>query len=100
MGGEADIDRQHPELLEHLQDAALGGDRQRENHKIDARPPREFDEIVDGTELARAVGSVRRAVLAAVVEQSDHANVGIALFADRSRQCLAGRAAASSARPQ
>ena len=49
--GEADVDRQHPELAQHLQDALLGGDRQREDHEIDAGRAREFDEIVDVAEL-------------------------------------------------
>ena len=94
MRREPDIDRQHPQLLEHLQDAALGHDRQREDHEIDAGPPRELDQIVDGAELARAGDRLRRAVVAAVVEQADHAHVGIALIADRRRQRLAGGAAA------
>ena len=69
-------------------------DRQREDHEIDAGPPRELDQIVHRAELARAGGGLRRAVVAAVVEQADHANVGIALLAHRLGQRFAGIAAA------
>ena len=57
---EADVDRQHPELLEHLQDAALGRDRQREDHEVDARAAGEFDEVVDRAELGDAGAAVER----------------------------------------
>ena len=79
---EADVDRQHPELLQHLQDAALGRDRQREDHEIDAGAAREFDEIVDACRACgRPAHDGRRAVVAAVVEHADDADVGVALRA-------------------
>ena len=94
MRREPDIDRQHPKLLEHLQDAAFGHDRQREDHEIDAGPPRELDQIVHRAELARSGDRLRRTVVAAVVEQADHADVGIALIPHRLGQRFAGFAAA------
>ena len=36
MRGQANVDRQHPELPHHLQDALLGNDRQRNEQEIDA----------------------------------------------------------------
>jgi hypothetical protein len=78
MRSEPDIDRQDPELLQHLQDAALGRDRQCEDHEIDARLARELDQIVDGAELRAARAGDRRAILATVVEHADDANIGIA----------------------
>ncbi len=60
MRRQPDVDRQHPELLEHLQDAALGRDRQREDHQVDAGAARELDQLVDGAELL-AVRGRRRA---------------------------------------
>ena len=95
MRGKPDVDRQHPELFEHLQDAALGRDRQRKDHEIDAGPPRELYEVIDGAELARAVCALRRTFVAAVVEHSDHAHIGIALLPQRLDQRLAGRPAAN-----
>src|SRR5262249_30997661 len=62
---EPDIDRQHPQLLEHLQDAALGRDRQREENKIDAGLARELDQVVDGAELLVAADAYLRAPVAA-----------------------------------
>ena len=34
---ETDVDRQHPQLAQHRENALLGGDGQREDHQIDAR---------------------------------------------------------------
>ena len=53
MRGQADVDWKHPELLQHLQDAAFGRNRQRKDHQIDAGAAREFDEVVDRAELAQ-----------------------------------------------
>ena len=90
MRRQADVDRQHPELLEHLQDAVFGRDRQREDHKIDAGAAREFDEIVDGAELLQAAAGGGCAVVAAVVEHADHAHVAVRLRAQRTDQAFAG----------
>jgi hypothetical protein len=87
--GQPDIDRQHPQLLEHLQDTALGRDRQREDHEIDARGAGEFDEIVDGAELGHARASGRAAVVVAVVEGADDMHVGVALRGERADQRFA-----------
>ncbi len=92
--GKADIDRQHPELLQHLQDAAFRRNRQRENDQIDAGVARELDEIVDGAELGYAVAACRAAIVAAVVEYADDVHVGIALRRERRDQRLAAAAGA------
>jgi hypothetical protein len=84
--GEPDIDRQHPQLLEHLQDAALGRDRQRKQDQIDAGLARELDQIVDGAELLMAANTGRRAPVAAIVEHADDAHVGIRLHRQRLHQ--------------
>ena len=39
---QADIDRQHPQLLEQLEQAPLGRDRQRHDEEIEPRVPREL----------------------------------------------------------
>ena len=91
---EADVDRQHPELLEHLQDARLGRDRQREDHEVDAGAAREFDEVVDRAELLQAGAGGGRAVVAAVVEHADQAHVRLALALQRGDEMLARIAAA------
>ena len=59
VGGEPDVDRQHPQLLQHLQDAAFRRDRQREDDEIDAGVAGELDEVVDGAELGNAVAARR-----------------------------------------
>src|SRR3954470_409431 len=87
--GEADVHRQHPELLQHLQDARLGGDRQREQHEIDAGAAGEFDDVVDLAELARAGTGVERAAVVAVVEHAEHVDVGIFLLLQRLDQLFA-----------
>jgi len=51
VGGEPDVDREHLEFLEHLQDARFSRDRQRHDHEVDACAPRDLDQIVDGPEL-------------------------------------------------
>ncbi len=94
MRREADIDGEHPQLLQHLQDAAFGRDRQREDHEIDAGLARELDKVVDRAELLQAGARGRRAIVAAVVEHADEAHVGVGLTLERGDQMLAGIAAA------
>jgi hypothetical protein len=77
--GEPDVERQHPELLQHLQDAAFRRDRQREDHQIDARTPSELHQVVDGAELALAGDFRTAAGVATVVEQADDLDAGIRL---------------------
>src|SRR3954451_18837644 len=78
--GEADIHRQHPELLQHLQDARLGGDRPSEHQEIYPGAAGELDDIVILAELARAGTGVERAAVVAVVEHAEHVDVGILLL--------------------
>jgi hypothetical protein len=94
--GEADIDRQHPELAKHLQHALLGRDRQRDKEKIDARLAREFDKIIDRAEfrLARDHGS--RTVVASIVEHATDVEIRIFLRLKRFDQHFTGRGTADN----
>ncbi len=77
VGGKADIDRQHPELLQHFQDARLRRDRQREQHEVDAGAAGELDDVVDLAEFRAAGAGVERAVVVAVVEHAEDVDVRI-----------------------
>ena len=83
MCRQADVDRQHPQLLQHLQDARFRRDRQREDHQVDAGAAREFDQIVDRAELEKPGHHIGRAFVAAIVERADDADVTVALRRDR-----------------
>ena len=98
VGGEADVDRQHPQLAQHLQDALLGGDRQREDDQIDARRAGEVDQIVDVAELRIAFDGVGRALVAAVVEHAEQAHLGLVVLGQFAQQLGAERAAADDHR--
>ena len=87
--GQSDIDRQHPQLLQHFQDAGLRRDRQREQHEVDAGAAGEFDDVVDLAELRAAGARIERAVVVAVVEHAEHVDVGIVLLVQRLDQLLA-----------
>ena len=65
----ADVDRQHPEVLQQLENAVLGGDRQRDDEQIDAGDAAEIDQFGDGAELRVPGDGLRRAVVLAVVER-------------------------------
>ena len=75
--GEPHVDRQHPQLAHHLQDALFRRQRQRHEDEIDARQARELDEIIDRAELRDAADDQRRAIVAAVVEHAADAQVGV-----------------------
>lgn len=47
VGGEPDVDRQDPELLQKLQNALLRRQRQRDDQHVDARQARELHGFVD-----------------------------------------------------
>ena len=68
---EADVDRQHPKLLQHLENAALRRDRQREDHQVDTGPAREFNEIVHGarTRIVECGSGVSTVVLARLLRE-------------------------------
>jgi len=89
MRGQADIDRQDPQLLQHFEDAGLRRDRQREQHEVDPRAPGELDDIVHLAELGQAGAGVLRTAVAAVVEHAEDLEVGIVLGAERGDQLLA-----------
>ena len=73
-------------------------DRQREDHEVDARAPAEFDQIVDGAELALAGAIGAAAIVAAVVEQADDVDAGVLLPAQFLDHASAGIAAADDDR--
>ena len=89
VGGQADVDRQHPQLLQHFEDARLRRNRQREQHEVDAGAAGEFDDVVDLAELRAAGAGIQRAVVVAVVEHAEHIDVGIVLGLERLDQLLA-----------
>ena len=89
MGRKPDIDRQHPQLLQHLENAGLGRDRQREQHEVDAGAARQFDDVVHLAELGAAGAGIHRAVVVAVVEHPEHLDVGIVLDLERPHQIFA-----------
>ena len=96
--GEPDVDRQHPQLLQHLQDAVFRRDRQREDHQVDAGAPCKLDEIVDGAELAFAGAFDAGALVAAVVEQADDLDAGVLLLVQFLDHVAARRAGADDDR--
>ena len=98
VGGEPDVDRQHPQFFQHLQDAVFRRDRQRKDHQIDARAPPEFDQVVDDAEFALTGAVGAAALIAAVVEQADDLDAGILLPLQLHDNMLAGHAAADDHR--
>ena len=94
MRREADVDRQHPELLQQREHARLGGQRQRHDQHVDARDAGELDQLGDGAELGIAGDERRRAAVVAVVEDAADADVVVGLLLDRADQRL-GRLAAA-----
>ena len=94
MRSEPDIDRQHPEFAQHLQEPLLRRDRQREDHEIETRVAREFDEIVDGSELWKAADYIGRTVIDTIVEEAADAQIG-ALLRHQVLQHLFRRCAAA-----
>ena len=89
MGRKPDIDRQHPQLLQHLENARLRRDRQREQHEIDPGAAGEFDDVVDLAELWAAGAGIQRPIIVAVVEHAEHVDVGVRLLVERLDQLLA-----------
>ena len=89
MGRKADVDRQHPQLLQHFENARLGRNRQREQHEVDAGAAGEFDDVVDLAELRAAGAGIQRAVVVAVVEHAEHVDIGIILGLERLDQLFA-----------
>ena len=89
MGGKPDIHRQHPQLLQHLENARLGRDRQREQHEVDAGAAGEFDDVVDLAEFRAAGAGIHGAVVVAVVEHAEHVDVEIILGLERLNELFA-----------
>ena len=60
MRRQADVDRQHPQLLQQRQHPRLGGQRQRHDQHVDARDAREINQLGDVAELGIAGHHRRR----------------------------------------
>ena len=89
MGRQANVDRQHPQLLEHAENPRLGRNGQREQHQIDTCAARKLDDIVDLAELGNARTAIHDAVVMAIVEHAEHIDVGIVLGFERLHELLA-----------
>src|ERR1700731_2559567 len=67
VGGKPDVDRQHPQFLQHFQNPRLRRNRQREQHEVDTGAAGKFDDIVDLAEFCAARAGFQRATVVAVV---------------------------------
>ena len=94
MRGEPDVDRQHPELAQHLQQALLRRNRQGENDEIEPRAPGEFDQFVNAAELRETRDDIGRARVGAVVEDAKDAQIAVVLSGERAQHGFGRRAAA------
>ena len=84
--GQPDIDRQHPQLLQHFQNSRLGRNRQGEQHEVDAGAPRKFHDVVHLAALGAAGAGVQRAAVIAVVEHAENIEIGILLDIEKLNQ--------------
>src|SRR6185312_1169898 len=75
MGAEPDVDGQHPELLQDLQQSGLGGQGKGNGEEIDPRAAGEVDELGDGPELAVGTDGRRRAAVVTIVEDADDVDI-------------------------
>ena len=87
MRGKADVDGEHPQLLQHFEDAALRRDRQGKDDEIDARLARELEQIIYGAKLFPPF-LPRAAILAAIVDHTEHAHIAVTLGGERPDQCV------------
>ena len=94
VGGQANVDRQNPELAQHLEDAFFRRDRQGEDDEIDARAAREFHEIVDRAEFREADHDIGRTIVGAIVEHAADAQIGVTLGGEFAQHLFARRPAA------
>src|SRR5580692_687877 len=83
VGGKPDVDRQHPQLLQHFEDPRLRRNRQREQHEVDAGAAGEFDDVVDLAEFRAAGAGFQRAGVVAVIEYAEDVDIGIVLRLER-----------------
>src|ERR1700733_5167669 len=89
VGGKPDVDRQYPQLLQHFENPRLRGNRQREQHEVDAGAAGKLDDVVDLAELGGAGGGIERAAVVAVVEHAEDIDVGIFLGIEGRNQMFA-----------
>src|ERR1700730_14908645 len=65
VGGKPDVDRQHPQFLQHFENPRLRRNRQREQHEVDTGAAGKFDDIVDLAEFCAAPAGFPRAAVGA-----------------------------------
>jgi len=89
VGGKPNVDRQHPQFLQHFQNPRLRRNRQREQHEVDAGAAGKLDDVVDLAEFRAAGAGIKRARVVAVVEHAEDVDVGIVLGLERLDQLFA-----------
>ncbi len=94
MRREPNVDRQNPELAQHLQQALFGGNRQGKDNEVYSRAAREFDEIVDRAELGKSRHNLGRALVRPVVENTENLQIGLKLLGELLQEAIGGRSAA------
>src|SRR6185437_3273813 len=87
--GQPDIDRQHPELLQHLENPDFRRNRQGKQHEIDAGAAGELDDVVDLAQFRGAGAGVEGPAVVAIVEHAEDIDVGIGLGSQRFDQLFA-----------
>ena len=90
LGRKADVDRQHPQLLDELEHARLGADGQGHDQHVDARAPAELHQRLEVAEVGIAGDRAAGPVDAAVVEHAADADVAVGIGVERLEQALAG----------
>src|SRR6266404_1833002 len=88
VSGKPDVDRQHPQFLQHVENPRLRRNRQREQHQVDAGAAGEFDDIVDLAEFWTAGAGIEGATVVAVIEHAEDLDIRIALGLERLDQLL------------
>jgi hypothetical protein len=76
---QADIDRQYPQLLEHMKNTAFRRDRQRKDYEIYPGFAGKLDDVVDNAEIGHAIANRKTSAVVAVIKHADHVQIGIAL---------------------
>ena len=92
VGGKPDVDRQNPELLYQLQDALLGRGRKRNDQHVDARQAGKLHQFGKSAKLWITCHHIRRALIAAIIENATDADVVVSLLFQCAHQILGGLA--------
>ncbi|MNE28263.1 hypothetical protein D3C80_1216990 [compost metagenome] len=94
MGRDADIDRQHPELAQKLENACLGAERQGDDQHIEFRQTGEFHQFRKGAKLRITGDNLGRALALPVVENPADTDIIVRLLLQRADE-VSGRIAAA-----